>query len=125
MTKYRITRYAGEANPCAIADPAGCFYSTGEVDRKLVELEELLARRDKKIGEVMDLGSVVIEAMTEEYGEARILITDMLAWFKWFQPYPSIAIQEFIARGSRFEGRGTDDERAAETVPEGNPRAEG
>lgn len=100
MTKYCITRYEGESHPCAIADPAGCFYSTGEVDR-------------------------VIKASKDNMDEMQTLIADMLAWFKWFQLYPSIAVQEFVTKGRKFEGRDTDDERAAETVPQGNPRAEG
>ena len=75
MTKYRITRYAGEAQPCAIADPAGCFYSTGEVDR-------------------------VFKASKDNMDEMQTLITDMLAWFKWTQPYPTICVQEFISRGN-------------------------
>jgi len=34
MTRYIIKTIDG--HPAAVADPAGCFYSTGEVDREMV-----------------------------------------------------------------------------------------
>lgn len=72
MTKYRITRYAGEPTPCAIADPTGIFYSTGETDRTIAEMESL--------------------------------ISDMIAWFKWYEHYPTICVLEFIKRGEAICG---------------------
>lgn len=41
MTRYAIRTIPGETQPCAVADPAGCFYSTGEVDRLMVPRTEL------------------------------------------------------------------------------------
>ena len=118
MTKYSVTRYEGEAQPCAIADPNGCFYSTGEVDR---EIARLSAENSRQKQEIADLFQSMNDVEPPIVREMRILINDMVAWFKWYQPYPSRCVQEFIERARKFEGGNTDDERAAATVPGGHP----
>lgn len=50
MTKYKVTRYHGESEPCAVADPAGCFYSTGEVDRRIDALESVIDELTALVG---------------------------------------------------------------------------
>jgi hypothetical protein len=95
MDRYRITRYHGESEPCAVIDPNGCFYSVGEVDRTLSGLEIELSLKTIEAS-MYFAGGNVLEKKLEE---AQILITDMVAWFKWTQPYPTICVQEFIARG--------------------------
>lgn len=127
MTKYRITRYHGEPEPCAVADPAGCFYSTGEVDRQIDaferavdELIALVGLKQDRIMELleemrlsssaMELASKTIGRLKEQHAEAKVLITDMIVWFKWFQPYPSVCVQQFIDRGSKFRLEDDPDE---------------
>jgi len=55
MTKYAIRMIPGEPRPCALADPSGCFYSTGEVDR---EISRLMAQLEVLNARTHDAGTV-------------------------------------------------------------------
>ena len=106
LTRYRITRYEGEAQPCAIADPAGCFYSTGEADRAISELNHQIYTRNL---DILELKQTILELSDEcRVAEAQTLIADMVAWFEWYVEYPSICVQEFIARGEQVSSDSID-----------------
>lgn len=60
----------------------------------------------KKIGGVLLAMHDALDAKQAELDKAfdtintkQVLIADMVAWFKWFQPYPSVCVQQFIDRG--------------------------
>lgn len=97
MTKYSIRNV--DDHPCAVADPNGCFYSTGEVDKKIEEQKERIFARDK---DKHELKQALLEITDPGVDEKEALITDMVNWFRWFQPYPTICVKEYIERGEKF-----------------------
>ena len=62
MTKYKLTKMPSETQPCMIRSEEGIYYSVGEVNRKIDELEKLIVDLGKWVCCVVAYSGNIVEA---------------------------------------------------------------
>jgi hypothetical protein len=80
MTKYSIRIIEGRH--CAIADPDGCFYSTGEIDRYIKSLREWIRAHGKTCGHMWPrcLECNGVSKWDEDTGFGEVIHLDGCKW---------------------------------------------